>query len=141
MSHLKDQSTHGLWDVSDTPPSARPNAKVNCINTDEAAIVPAGTTFGFLEYAKPIKGETTSESSKRSWTAAFPDELRQALKACSIFPLMTIYWVAYSQMTTNLISQASQMDLPSWLTNDLINIIDVCTANQAHPPCHPDSHL
>jgi len=37
---------------------------------------------------------------------------------------MAIYWVCYTQMTNNLISQAGQMQRPSWLTNDVINILD-----------------
>ncbi|KAI8825982.1 peptide transporter PTR2-A [Fimicolochytrium jonesii] len=86
--------------------------------------VPAGTNFAFLEYAKPIEGESQAEASRRTWSPSFPDELRAGLKACSIFPLMSFYWISYNQMLNNLISQAGVMDRPGWLNNDLVNILD-----------------
>ncbi|TPX53674.1 hypothetical protein PhCBS80983_g06242 [Powellomyces hirtus] len=89
-----------------------------------AVSVPAGTNFKFLEWSEPIPGESPSEASKRTWDANFPKELRQTLKACSIFPLMSIYWVCYSQMLNNFISQAGQMKRPHWLDNDLVSMLD-----------------
>ncbi|KAJ3144810.1 peptide transporter ptr2 [Geranomyces michiganensis] len=95
-----------------------------------AVHVPAGTNFPFLEWAKPIPGESVDEANKRTWNADFPQELRQTLKACSIFPLMSIYWVCYSQITNNLVSQAGQMNC-AWngkdgaeMPNDLVSILD-----------------
>ncbi|KAJ3254477.1 hypothetical protein HK104_007222, partial [Borealophlyctis nickersoniae] len=82
------------------------------------------TTFKFLDYAEPLAGEAPEEANKRTWGKEFPQELRQTLKACSVFPLMTIYWVTYNQMTNNLISQAGQMTRPQWMGNDLLNILD-----------------
>lgn len=81
-------------------------------------------SFSFLEYSKPLDDEPESEAAERTWSNEFPDELRQTLKACSIFPLLSIYWVCYAQMTTNLISQASQMKRPHWMSNDVVNVID-----------------
>ncbi|KAI8893344.1 POT family-domain-containing protein [Globomyces pollinis-pini] len=86
----------------------------------EALTIPKETSFKYLEYAKI----ETPERKSKNWTASFPTELQQALKACSVFPLMSIYWVAYNQMVGNLISQAGQMVVPSWLSNDIINIFD-----------------
>jgi dipeptide/tripeptide permease len=87
--------------------------------------IPAGTSFAFLEFAKPVLGESKEDINARKWTSDFPLELRNALKACSIFPLMTIYWVCYRQMTNNLVTQAGEMAIPFWLKNDLVAIIDV----------------
>ncbi|KAJ3174118.1 peptide transporter ptr2 [Geranomyces variabilis] len=95
-----------------------------------AVQVPAGTNFGFLEWSKPIPGESSDEVNKRTWNRDFPVELRQTLKACSIFPLMSIYWVCYSQITNNLVSQAGQMNCAwngksgSEMPNDLVSILD-----------------
>ncbi|TPX68104.1 hypothetical protein SpCBS45565_g03361 [Spizellomyces sp. 'palustris'] len=90
----------------------------------KATVQPTSKNFAFLDYASSLPGETQDEVAQRKWGDAFPAELRQTLKACSIFPLLTIYWVCYSQMTNNLISQAGQMKRPSWMSNDLINIMD-----------------
>lgn len=94
------------------------------IDHKNVSIAP-GTSFPFLEFSKPVLDESTEDIKKRSWTPEFPNELREAFKACTIFPMMTVYWVAYSQMTNNLVTQAGEMKLPSWLPNDLVSIIDV----------------
>ncbi|KAJ3018157.1 peptide transporter ptr2 [Thoreauomyces humboldtii] len=98
---------------------AAPNAPVQAPggNQDEVS-------FKFLSWAEPYAGEPEGEVAKRPWAADFPAELRQTLKACSIFPLMSLYWVAYNQMTNNLVSQAGQMHLPGWITNDVVSILD-----------------
>ncbi|KAI9103180.1 POT family-domain-containing protein [Phlyctochytrium arcticum] len=91
----------------------------------DAVPIPAEVkNFKFLEYAKAVPGETQQEVAQRTWASTFPQELRQTFKACSIFPLMIIYWTCYNQMNNNLISQASQLKRPSWLTNDAMNVVD-----------------
>ncbi|KAI4218571.1 MAG: hypothetical protein L6R36_008882 [Xanthoria steineri] len=51
------------------------------------------------------------------------DEVRRGFKACTVFLWIPLYWLAYNQMTTNLISQAATMELHG-APNDLINNID-----------------
>lgn len=51
------------------------------------------------------------------------DEVRRGFKACTVFLWIPIYWLAYNQMTSNLISQAATMELHG-APNDLINNID-----------------
>lgn len=89
--------------------------KKRAVSQDRQLDIAPGTSFSFLEYAK-VPGSP--------WSNQFVVELQQSLKACSIFPFMTIYWVAYNQMTSNLTTQAAQMAIPPYLTNDLVNNID-----------------
>ncbi|KAL4809415.1 POT family-domain-containing protein [Aspergillus unguis] len=51
------------------------------------------------------------------------DEVRRGFKACSVFVWYPIYWLAYGQMTGNLISQAATMQLHG-IPNDIINNLD-----------------
>ncbi|KAL4738013.1 POT family-domain-containing protein [Aspergillus similis] len=51
------------------------------------------------------------------------DEVRRAVKACGVFAWYPIYWLAYGQMTSNLISQAATMEL-NGVPNDIINNLD-----------------
>lgn len=81
-------------------------------------------SFAFLDFADPLNGETADEIAERTWGPGFPHELRQTLKACTIFVPLTIYWVCYNQMTSNMISQAAQMQRPHWLSNDLLTMLD-----------------
>jgi len=60
----------------------------------------------------------------RYWDQKFVDELRQTFMACKIFIPMTVYWVAYSQINNNLISQAAVMDYPPAIPNDIMGNID-----------------
>ncbi|RDW76628.1 putative MFS peptide transporter [Aspergillus mulundensis] len=51
------------------------------------------------------------------------DEVRRGVKACSVFAWFPLYWLAYGQMTGNLISQAATMQLHG-VPNDIINNLD-----------------
>ncbi|RKO97814.1 hypothetical protein CXG81DRAFT_12094 [Caulochytrium protostelioides] len=64
------------------------------------------------------------ECEQRVWPDRLVDDLKRTLKACSIFPIMIIYWLAYSQQTSNLISSAAQMERPVWLNNDVVPLLD-----------------
>ncbi|KAI7864912.1 POT family-domain-containing protein [Spinellus fusiger] len=58
-----------------------------------------------------------------TWDDAFVDELKRALRACTVFCWYPIYWLCYAQMTNNLISQASTMWTGS-VPNDIMQNID-----------------
>ena len=60
------------------------------------------------------------------WDDVFIDELRRALIACKVFLFFPFYWVAYFQITTNLVSQAGTMETHS-IPNDIMsNISTLC---------------
>ncbi|KAI9243817.1 POT family-domain-containing protein [Phascolomyces articulosus] len=58
-----------------------------------------------------------------TWDDIFVDEFRRALKACVVFCWYPIYWLCYSQMTNNLISQAATM-LTGNVPNDIMQNIN-----------------
>jgi len=43
--------------------------------------------------------------SRVSWDDGFIDELKTALSACKVFLFFPIYWLTYSQMLNNFVSQ------------------------------------
>eukprot|EP01103_Thecamoeba_quadrilineata_P020118 TRINITY_DN8473_c0_g1_i1.p1 TRINITY_DN8473_c0_g1~~TRINITY_DN8473_c0_g1_i1.p1 ORF type:complete len:526 (-),score=44.93 TRINITY_DN8473_c0_g1_i1:52-1629(-) len=66
----------------------------------------------WLDYAKP------------NFTEEKVNDLKMALRACTVFIVFPIYWVAYNQMSTNLILQAMTMEHPSWLEAQELNLVD-----------------
>ena len=40
-----------------------------------------------------------------TWDSKFIDELKTALLACRVFLFFPVYWVVYSQMMNNFVSQ------------------------------------
>ncbi|KKK13937.1 hypothetical protein P175DRAFT_0453555 [Aspergillus ochraceoroseus IBT 24754] len=76
---------------------------------------------GFWEDVKPSRVE-----KKPAWMTfddLWVDEVRRAVKACAVFLWYPIYWLAYGQVTGNLISQAATMQLHG-VPNDIINNLD-----------------
>lgn len=77
-----------------------------------------------LEAAKPSYQESLGANRyKTHWNDLFVDEIRRALVACRIFLFFPVYWVCYSQMLNNLISQASEMERHG-IPNDFLQNID-----------------
>lgn len=76
---------------------------------------------GNFEAAKPQYHEefNNGHAAKITWDAVFVDEVKRALVACKVFCFFPIYWVVYSQMLNNFISQAGQMKLHG-IPNDLM---------------------
>ncbi|KAF3053031.1 peptide transporter ptr2 [Didymella keratinophila] len=77
-----------------------------------------------IEKARPSARRKRSHTI--SWDDGFIDELKTALMACKVFLFFPIYWVAYSQMMNNFVSQAGQMQLHG-LPNDILPNIDPIT--------------
>ena len=77
-----------------------------------------------LEAAKPSKNTTSSYVS--NWDDLFVDEVRRALVACKIFVFYPIYWVSYSQFSSNLVSMASTMNT-NGTPNDILQNLDPIT--------------
>ncbi|CAO3630363.1 unnamed protein product [Cunninghamella blakesleeana] len=65
-------------------------------------------------------------AAKATWDDIFVDELKRALRACIVFCWYPIFWLCYSQMTNNLISQAGTM-LTGNVPNDIMQNIDPLT--------------
>jgi len=93
---------------------------------------------GMWKYAKPSYYLTNSEkgtqkrelsekerrwASRITWDDAFVDELKRTMRACQIFLFYPLYWIAYNQITTNLVSMAGTMTL-NGTPNDLIQNFD-----------------
>ncbi|KAG2184376.1 hypothetical protein INT43_000285 [Umbelopsis isabellina] len=80
---------------------------------------------GGFDACKPTRLEVENPELMKNvtWDDVFVDELRRALKACVVFCWYPIYWLAYAQMTTNLISQAGEMWTGN-VPNDIIQNID-----------------
>ncbi|KAI8875216.1 PTR2-domain-containing protein [Backusella circina FSU 941] len=84
----------------------------------------------FIDFAKRnsqisgVKEWSDDVSSRVTWDDTFVDELKQTMMACKIFFPLSIYWVCYSQLNNNLLSQAGVMNRPPGLPNDVMNNFD-----------------
>ncbi|ORY08312.1 PTR2-domain-containing protein [Basidiobolus meristosporus CBS 931.73] len=90
----------------------------------KAKVKPASILDAGLSTYEEASPETDSELASRTWDDQFITDLKQCLMACKIYIPITIYQVSYNQITSNLISQAADMNLPPHITDDLINNID-----------------
>ncbi|RIA96011.1 di/tri peptide transporter 2 [Glomus cerebriforme] len=69
-----------------------------------------------LDNAKP---SNLSKTYNITWDDKFVDEVKKCLEACRVFIFFPIYWLCYEQMSNNLVSQASVMQVGD-LPNDLV---------------------
>ena len=78
-----------------------------------------GARNGFkMDRVKPSYiAQSGGDLSKIAWTDQFIDELKRALIATRVFVFFPIYWLVYSQMLNNFISQAGQ----SWVKFQALN--------------------
>lgn len=53
-------------------------------------------------------------------------QLKRTAAACKVFLFYPIYWIAYGQMNSNLVSQAATMQTGN-VPNDLLNNFDPIT--------------
>ena len=60
---------------------------------------------GNMEAAKSSYQEEYGRKFRTPWEDRFVDEIKRALVACKVFVFYPIYWVVYSQMLNNFISQ------------------------------------
>ncbi|ROW03619.1 hypothetical protein VPNG_07179 [Cytospora leucostoma] len=90
---------------------------------------------GNFDAAKPeYQEEFTGRKRNISWDGIFVEEVKRALVACKVFVFFPIYWVVYSQMLNNFISQAGQMQLHG-IPNDLMQNWDPITIIIFIPVC------
>lgn len=81
---------------------------------------------GNMETAKPSYRDERGRKYQRLWDDLYIDELKRGLAACRVFLFYPVYWVAYSQMLNNFISQAGTMQLHG-IPNDIMQNIDPLT--------------
>lgn len=74
----------------------------------------------FWDTVRPSKVPEASRPAWMTYDDAWVEEVRRGLKACVVFLYMPFWWLAYSQMTNNLISQAATMQRHG-VPNDIIN--------------------
>ncbi|EUC39179.1 hypothetical protein COCCADRAFT_31902 [Bipolaris zeicola 26-R-13] len=90
------------------------------------ALYIAARNGGDLNKAKASAQGHGRLKSRVTWDDKFVEELKTALVACKVFLFFPIYWVTFSQMLNNFISQAGQMELHG-LPNDILPNIDPIT--------------
>lgn len=74
---------------------------------------------GVGNWESPIYTSGESTNDRNVYDAAFIDAMRKALRASKVFLLYPLYWAAYSQSRTNLVSQAATMETYR-IPNDMI---------------------
>ncbi|KAF1973303.1 peptide transporter-like protein PTR2 [Bimuria novae-zelandiae CBS 107.79] len=79
-----------------------------------------------LDSAKPSLQGPGQKRHRITWDDSFVNELKTALLACKVFLFFPIYWLVFSQMMNNFVSQAGQMRLHG-LPNDILPNIDPIT--------------
>ncbi|KAK6951346.1 hypothetical protein Daesc_007880 [Daldinia eschscholtzii] len=57
------------------------------------------------------------------WTAAFVHEIRRGLRSCRAVICFTVFYLCFNQSTTNIISQANQMEI-SGVSNDTVQSLN-----------------
>lgn len=87
-----------------------------------------------MDAAKPSHQLRSRVSHTFPWDDQFIVELKRALAACKVFAFYPIYWLAFSQMHNNLVSQAGVMELHG-IPNDLMVVINPLTIILATPLC------
>lgn len=87
---------------------------------------------GNFDAAKPESDQQSG--SAVPWDGLFVEEVKRAMVACKVFVFFPIYWVVYSQMLNNFISQAGQMELHG-IPNDLMQNWDPITIIIFIPIC------
>lgn len=65
-----------------------------------------------LDSAKPSQQRPGQKRTRINWDDGFVDELKTALVACKVFLFFPIYWLAFSQMMNNFVSQGTGTSTP-----------------------------
>jgi proton-dependent oligopeptide transporter, POT family len=73
----------------------------------------------FWDKVRPSLVPVSARPAWMTYDDAWVDEVRRGLMACAVFLYMPLYWLAYGQMTNNLVSQAAVMERHG-VPNDII---------------------
>ncbi|KJA16010.1 hypothetical protein HYPSUDRAFT_47842 [Hypholoma sublateritium FD-334 SS-4] len=84
------------------------------------------TAEGFWENAKPSQQTLETKPEWMTFDDQWVHEVRQGLKACTVFCWYPIYWLTYNQLNNNLVSQAAEMSTHGF-PNDVLSNLDPIT--------------
>jgi len=70
----------------------------------------------WLDRAKGVPGV--------DWNDTFVDEVKRTLKACQVFLFYPFYWALYGNMSDNFVNQGINLQRPSWLGPEQLNLIN-----------------
>jgi len=79
-----------------------------------------------LDAPKPSRRAAQGITTPVPWDDKFVDEVKQTLNACKLFAFYPVIWICFSQLSSNLVSQAGQMkrgDVP----NDFMRSLETVT--------------
>lgn len=74
----------------------------------------------FLDRSKATYQTALHGASSSGVADQTVEDLKRTLDTLRILPPLAVFWLALNQCSHNLLSQASQMRRPSWLSNDLM---------------------
>ncbi|KAI1335310.1 oligopeptide transporter [Xylariaceae sp. FL0016] len=107
-----------LWNARFTKLSPQGNVLPNA-----ARVLSISIKSGFhLSEADPVQPRAHLERTV-PWTSTFVQEIRRGLRACRVVICFTIFYLCFNQTTTNIISQANQMEI-SGISNDTIQSLN-----------------
>ncbi|KAF1816032.1 peptide transporter PTR2-A [Eremomyces bilateralis CBS 781.70] len=78
---------------------------------------------GDINAAKPSHQRNVGKGYNTPWDDIFIEELKRAFIACKVFLVYPVYWCVFSQLLTNFVSQAGQMELHG-IPNDIMQNLD-----------------
>ncbi|KAF2019146.1 peptide transporter PTR2-A [Aaosphaeria arxii CBS 175.79] len=81
---------------------------------------PTGSVMGKAWKPSAIRARGETVPTWMTFDDAWVDEIRRGILACKVFLWYPLYWLAYNQMTNNLVSQANTMQLGK-VPNDIIS--------------------
>lgn len=105
------------------------------MGTSTSAAASAFVTDNVAEAAKPSYQIERGRKYKMSWDDVYIDELKRGLAACRVFLFYPIYWVAYSQMLNNFISQGEYW--PQKFINEANDLANIDDSWYHATPRHP----
>jgi len=85
-----------------------------------------------LEAARPSSRSLAVRKHRTSWDDKFIDELKTALVACRVFLFFPIYWLTFSQMMNNFVSQGRKVTYPLLSFADSLQQLARCSST-AYP--------
>ena len=87
------------------------------------------------ETAKPSYRDERGRKYQRLWDDLYIDELKRGLAACRVFLFYPVYWVAYSQMLNNFISQGEYC--PQNFIDEAEKLVNIDISRYDATPWHP----
>lgn len=91
--------------------------------TDAFKVIGMMIKYRKLDAAKPSYQTANNIPQSNRWDDQFVDEVKRALIACRVFVFYPIYWLVYSQFSSNFVSQAGEMNTHG-VPNDLSQNFD-----------------